>query len=376
MKAEKIKNIAVIAAAVLFLCVMPLWSVLLPDGDSSRSERRQLEQLESFSQKKAGRDGYGLQEYFSYLEDYLLDQYPARDGFRRVSALWRTGVLRQRDNGGYYRVGDGLYALDDGLSEAAVSDAAGRINAVYERYFAGTEARAYYAVIPDKSWFTAGENGYLCLDFAELSSALGGQLDAGIEKIGLAGELDIGDYYLTDPHWSQAEILPCADALLGAMGRGAASEREFVRHELFPFYGTYYGQAALGGRADTLVYLSDAVTDGAVVLNFETGETVGVYDEDNFGNVDPYDVFLEGAAALLRIDNPAQGNGRQLVLFRDSFGSSMAPLLLGEYSQVLVVDIRYISPGYLGALVEFDADCDVLFLYSGSVLNSLGAFMR
>lgn len=376
MKGEKIKNIAVIAAAALFLCVMPLLTLLLPDGESSRSERRQLAQFESFGEKKAGREDYGLQEYFSWLEDYLLDQYPARDGFRRVSAFWRSGVLRQRDNGGYYRVGEGLYALDDGLSEAAVSDAAGRINAVYEQYFAGTGARCYYAVIPDKSAFAAEANGYPCLDFEELSSSFGGQLDAGIEKIELAGALDIGDYYLTDPHWSQAEILPCADALLGAMGRGAASERDYERHELYPFYGTYYGQAALGGRADTLVYLSDAVTDGAVVVNFETGETVGVYDEENFGNVDPYDLFLEGAAALLRIDNPAQENGRQLVLFRDSFGSSMAPLLLGEYSQVLVVDIRYVSPGYLGSLVGFEDDCDVLFLYSGSVLNSLGAFMR
>lgn len=376
MKATKIKNIAVIAAVFLFLCAMPLWSVLLPDAENSRSERRQLAQLEGYAEKKAGREEYGLQEYFSYLEDYLLDQYPARDGFRRVSALWRTGALGQRDNGGYYRVGDGLYRLDGGLSEAAVSDAVGRINAVYEQYFAGTGARCYYAVIPDKSFYAAGENGYPCLEHEGLSAAVDGQIAAGIEKIELTDALDIGDFYLTDPHWSQPEILPCADALLGAMGRGAASDRDFERHELYPFYGTYYGQAALGGKADTLVYLSDAVTDRAAVLNFETGETVGIYDEEDFGNVDPYDVFLQGAAALLRIDNPLQDNGRQLVLLRDSFGSPMAPLLLGEYSQVLVVDIRYVSPALLGKVAQFEEDCDVLFLYSGPVLNSLGAFMR
>ncbi len=372
----KAKNIAVLAVFFLLLCALPLLSALLPDAETSHSERRRLTQLESYAVKKAGREDYGLQKYFAYLEDYLLDQYPARDGFRRVSALWRTGVLRQRDNGGYYRVGDGLYKLDGGLSADAVDNAVGRINAVYSQYFAGTDARAYWAVIPDKSHYAAHENGYPCLDFGALLGRVEDGIDAGITEIDLTYTLELDDYYLTDPHWSQPEVISCADALLESMGCGAASDRDFVRHELYHFYGAYYGQAALGGKADTLAYLTDAVTDAAQVYNFETNKTSGVYDEVNFGNIDPYDVFLQGAAALLRIDNPEQTNGRQLVLFRDSFGSSIAPLLLGEYSQVLLVDIRYVSPSLLGRLVEFDGDCDVLFLYSASVLNSAGAFMR
>lgn len=376
MKAKRIKNIAVIAVFFLLLCLPPLLSVFLPDAESSRSERRQLLQLESFSERKEGQSGYGLREYFAYIEDYLLDQYPARDGFRRVSAFWKTGVLRQKDNAGYYRLGDGLYKLDGQLSERAVRDAVERINEAYAQYFAGTGARAYYAVIPDKGYYTAAGGGYPRLDWDGLFGIVDGNIDADIKKIDLTGVLGPDDYYATDPHWSQPEILPCADVLLGAMGRGAASDRDFRRHGLYPFYGAYYGHSALGGKPDTLVYLTDAATDAAEVFNFETGASAGVYDDGNFDNVDPYDVFLQGAAALLRIDNPTQENGRQLVLFRDSFGSSIAPLLMGEYSQTLVVDIRYVSPSLLGRLVEFESDCDVLFLYSSSVLNSMGAFMR
>ena len=376
MKMKRIKNIAVTTVFFLLLCVPPLLSVFLPDAEISRSERRQLAQLESFSERKQGHSGYGLREYFAYVEDYLLDQYPARDGFRRISAFWKTGVLRLKDNSGYYRLGDSLYKLDGELSEMAVRDAAEQINKAYTQYFAGTGARAYYAVIPDKSYYGAAEGGYPCLDWDGLFSIVEDNIDAEIKKIDLTAVLDAGDYYATDPHWSQPEILPCADALLEAMGRGAASARDFRRHELYPFYGAYYGHSALGGGPDTLVYLTDAATDAAEVFNFEPGAGTGVYDEGNFDNIDPYDVFLQGAAALLRIDNPAQENGRQLVLFRDSFGSSIAPLLMGEYSQVLVVDIRYVSPSLLGRLVEFDDDCDVLFLYSSSVLNSTGAFMR
>ena len=87
---------------------------------------------------------------------------------------------------------------------------------------------------------------------------------------------------------------------------------------------------------------------------------------------DLYDIYLSGAAALLRIENPAAEGGRELVVFRDSFGSSLIPLLVKDYAVVTVVDTRYIAPNLLGQYVEFSAQ-DVLFLYSTLILNSSGA---
>jgi len=56
------------------------------------------------------------------------------------------------------------------------------------------------------------------------------------------------------------------------------------------------------------------------------------------------------------------------VLFRDSFGSSIAPLFLENYSKITLVDLRYISKDVLENYIEFDKQ-DVLFLYSTLVLN-------
>lgn len=56
------------------------------------------------------------------------------------------------------------------------------------------------------------------------------------------------------------------------------------------------------------------------------------------------------------------------MLFRDSFGSSIAPLLLENYSQITLIDLRYISKDVLEDYIEFDKQ-DVLFLYSTLVLN-------
>ena len=84
---------------------------------------------------------------------------------------------------------------------------------------------------------------------------------------------------------------------------------------------------------------------------------------------DGYEMFLGGTKALLTIENPNAGTGRELVLFRDSFGSSIAPLLAQGYARVTVVDIRYMSPALIGRFADLSEADDVLFLYSTGVIN-------
>ena len=73
--------------------------------------------------------------------------------------------------------------------------------------------------------------------------------------------------------------------------------------------------------------------------------------------------------SLLTVESPNARTDRELVVFRDSFASSLAPLLLEGYSRVTLVDIRYLSPTQLGRYLTF-TDQDVLFLYSVNVLNN------
>ena len=120
---------------------------------------------------------------------------------------------------------------------------------------------------------------------------------------------------------------------------------------------------------DALVYLTNPILDGCTVYNYETGKTTGIYDMDQLAGDDPYEVFLSGAAALLTIENPACTDGRELVVFRDSFGSSIVPLLAGAYSKITLVDIRYVDSNYLPNLVDLSTADDVLFLYSAMILN-------
>ena len=136
-----------------------------------------------------------------------------------------------------------------------------------------------------------------------------------------------------------------------------------------PFYGVYCGQSALPLEPEPLRYLTNDTLRGCTVYDYETGSELPVYDLQQLAGEDAYAVFLSGSKALLTITNPAAKTDRELVVFRDSFASSLTPLLAGAYAKITLVDIRYLQPERLGTWLTFDTQ-DVLFLYSAPVLNS------
>ena len=90
--------------------------------------------------------------------------------------------------------------------------------------------------------------------------------------------------------------------------------------------------------------------------------------------MDNYDVFLSWTAPLLRIDNPNIDSNKTLYVFRDSYGSSLSPLLVHNYETIYVVDLRYISVPYLNKFINPNKTDDVLFIYSTLLINSPNNF--
>ena len=121
--------------------------------------------------------------------------------------------------------------------------------------------------------------------------------------------------------------------------------------------------------ADTLNILESPLLSQCLVYDYETGKTGSVYDMTKLDSKDLYEVFLSGPKSLLTIENPDAPTDRELVVFRDSFGSSMVPLLVQDYARVTLVDVRYIQIDVLDRFLDFHGQ-DVLFLYSTLVLNN------
>ena len=359
-----VKNIVVTLMISLFLLVMFLMCVLHEPIDISTSERRQLAQFPTLTWAEII-DGKNIDEF----EDYTLDQFPMRDTFRSIKAWVQFNIFRQKDNNDIYVVDGSVSKLEYPLNESMVTYAMDHWKAIYEKHFANTDAKVYYSVVPDKNYFMAEPNGYLAMDY----EAMIAQLNSGIDYmtyINIMDCLEIGDYYMTDSHWSQDKILDVADRLASAMGVRDKLSFEFETKQLSPFYGVYHGQSALALKPDTITYLTNDVIEAATVFNFETQKTIPVYNLEKFNGNDPYDVFLSGAAAYLVIENPNAVEERELIIFRDSFGSSLTPLLIEGYSKITVLDTRYIMSQMLGSVVDFSTVDDVLFIYSTAIINN------
>lgn len=361
MKKRHMFGLAALAAVWLVLSAAAWFS---PAKEISESERRKLAQFPALTVESVGSS-----KFMTDFENYTLDQFPLRDTFRRLKALVHYNLFAQKDNNGIYLAGGYAAELEYPLNEISVSNAIKKFNALYETYL--QESRVIVSVVPDKGYYLAEAYGYPAMDYEALFAAVEEGMDWA-EYVDVTDLLSAEDYYRTDTHWRQERILDVAQRLCQALGADCFSPEELTPVAVKrPFYGVYYGQAALPMEPETMYMMENDLVSTCTVFNHETGKTASVYDMEKLDSRDLYDVYLSGAAALLTIENPHAETDRELIVFRDSFGSSLTPLLLKSYKTVTLVDIRYISSNYLGQFLDFHGQ-DVLFLYSTLVLNNSG----
>ena len=360
------KKIRAIGAGIL----VALWLALTgfawfaPAKDISEAERRPLAQMPEITLESL-LDG----KFMGKFEDFTLDQFPLRDVFRQLKALFHYNALGQKDNNEIY-IADGFAAqVEFPLNPNSVDHAASRFNTFYNKYLKDTGSNVLMAVVPDKGYYLAEPNGYLAMDYQALFDSLRQQMPWATH-VDLTDCLDHEDYYRTDTHWRQENLLPVAQRLSQALGVTAPKAEDFTAIKVDrDFYGVYYGQAALPMDPENIYYLRSDLLDACQVYQFETDSYTQVYDMTKLDSKDLYDIFLSGPRSLLTIENPNAATDRELIIVRDSFGSSLAPLLVQDYAKVTLVDIRYMNLNAAGHYLDFHGQ-DVLFLYSSLVLNN------
>ncbi len=363
---EKKRNkIYVIILSVLFFG-LTLFAWIKPADAFSPTERRPLDQFPTFNAQTVFNG-----KFMSEFEEYTLDQFPLRDMFRSIKAITHRYVFGQKDNNDVY-IADGYVSkLDYQLSETAMDNAAKKFESIYKGCIAGTDAKVYYSIIPDKNTFLAEKNGYPSYSFDSMVKYMNDKL-TNMEYIDISNLLSIEDFYYTDTHWKQENILQVAENLANGMGTTLKNKYEKVTLDT-PFYGVYYGQLGLPIDADVISYLNHDMFKDCIITNHENGQQIPMYSMDKATGRDPYEMFLSGSLSVITIENPNATSDKELVMFRDSFGSSLAPLLVEGYAKITLLDARYLNENLIEKYVTFDKQ-DVLFIHSSGVINNEIAF--
>ena len=360
MKKKTEYLITVVTMAVLIFG-LSLWAVLKPVDEYSESERRPLDDFPEVTWNSVLKGNF-----MTDFEGYTLDQFPLRDTFRRIKALAQFYIFGISESNGLYVEDGQIGKLDFPLNEGSVNYAADRFTDLYNTYMDGKVNSVVFSIVPDKGYYIGEENGYPVMDYDRLAEIMENRLDFA-DYCDITSFLDKTDYYNTDTHWKQQELGGAADAILGMLN---ARPFDDLKEETATdkFYGVYYGQLGFPLPAEDIKYLVNEELLSMSVMNYETGKTTGVYDFDKLTSRDPYEFYLSGAASLLEVTNPNAEGDRHLIIFRDSFGSSIAPLLMRDYAKITLIDTRYIVPSMLGEFVDFEG-ADVLFIYSSLILN-------
>jgi len=357
---KKKKIISTILIGLFFLCAF-LVCVLKPDDDFSVSERRPLKDFPNItgSQISSGR-------FMSEFEEYVLDQFPFRDGFRTIKAWLEKNVLLKKNNNHIY-VEDG-YAVEMvyPMNQVSIKNASKVFHQVYDAYLKDSGSKVYFSMIPDKNYYLFEQSGQLSMDYTVFMDSMKENM-SDLTYIDIEDTLSIEDYYRTDSHWRQEAIHKTAKRLNEAMGSSITEKYEEIEMER-SFQGVYSGQWPLPLKEDKIVCLTNEIIEQYDVYDFENDRSIPVYNMEKAQGNDMYETYLSGSLSLVTISNPQINTKKELILFRDSFGSSIAPLLAEGYSKVTLIDIRYIPWERLSQFVDFE-NKDVLFLYSTALLN-------
>ena len=354
---DNTKNKIITIGFILIIIGVFVINIIVDDKQISTTERRKLAQLPEISLSKIISG-----DVTSKWEDYVADQFVARDLFRTIKSVWSINIFKQKDNNDLFVKDNAIYKMEYPLDEKKIEKSADKINAVYKKYL--QNMNVYYAIIPDKNYYLENDD-HLKIDYEKVKEIMQKKLTK-MNYIDIWDNLKLEDYYETDLHWKQENLQSVVGKIQNSMNLQSTLETQYIQKDMGDFYGTYYGQLGLKLPADRLYVLTNTVLENCTTYNYENKKISKVYEKTS--STDKYDIYVSGATPLISIENPNAKTDKELLLFRDSFGSSLAPLLVENYSKITLIDLRYISSQILDNYIKF-GDQDVLFLYSTVVLN-------
>ena len=353
---DKIKNIVVTLVFLFTIISLFLINVIKKDTDISIAERRKLATMPELTTKSLF-DG----TYFKKFDSYVTDQFIKRDTFRKIKIDIELSTKGEYNN---------LYLYDDYIVEEifplntnSINNLTNKINYIKSTYL-NNNSNVYYTIIPDKNYFV--NKGNLKLDYNKLQDIMKNNL-TNLNYINIFDKLTLNNYYKTDTHWKQEDLFNVANTIANQMNFDITNNN--IINTVTTFKGSYAGRLSVTKDIDTIKTVSNPSTLNSSVYNYETKKYTKIYDYDKLKSLDKYDIYLSGASPIIDIVNPTSNSNKELIVFRDSYGSSLIPLLIDGYKKITVIDIRYVSSKILNNYIKFNNQ-DVLFMYSILTINN------
>ncbi|MBQ3513086.1 MAG: hypothetical protein IJA32_04720 [Lachnospiraceae bacterium] len=361
----KEKSVTIVFCALFF--GMFLFSLFPKQKEFSESENRYLQQKPEFSFEKV-LDGSFEADY----EDYIKDQFPARDGWVGLKNKFEFFLGKQEMNGVY--VGKEEYFIENHPaknyeSELAKENMIALSNTVSQYEKTLGEGHVKVMLVPNavtilKDKLPEYAMPYNQMEYMEeVKEALKAE-DVWVPLYDtLMQHKEDGIYYHTDHHWTTLGAYYgyeqwCKESGITPIPLSDMEQTLLTKD----FLGTISSKINFSMKADEMYRFEPKGADyTAAYMNRKEENTL--YDEEALTVKDKYAYFLKGNNGIVTITNHNMEEGETLLVVKDSYANCFLPMIAAHYKTVYVVDLRYYANLLSESAAEWDID-DLLILYN------------
>lgn len=364
---------------VFFYILVVAWAALTvlnfaaPKKDFSENENRYLASFPKFTLARLVNG-----DFMADVENYINDHFVFRDGWVAVQSSLEYASGKRENSGVYIGKGALLSIIDepDGKSTAknieAINYFASQINVPVSLMIVPSASEIQPEKLPDFA-VTWSQRDVI----ADIYSQCEGVKCVSVYETLKEHSADY-IYYRTDHHWTTYGSYLAYVEYCRALG---LLPHDYVAETVSnSFNGTLYSKSGVRFiKSDTIEsYKLGFNARCDVYSGGETKSYDSVYFDEYLDVKDKYAYFLGTNQPIVTIyrDTDSDGdNAKKLLVFKDSYAHCMAPMLLENYSQVTLVDLRYFRQQLNSVIDVADYD-DVLFLYGiDSFVNSDDIYM-
>lgn len=357
------KLLAVLFAIVLV--ALPLITAFSKKDTFSDWENRNLAQFPSFSG-----DSLLDKSFMNGFDEYISDHFIGRNFWVQVKSKLELLTMK-KENNSILLTNKG--SLVEELKTPSDKYVSSNINGILKYAENNPDTKVYAAIAP-----TACDIYSDTLPYGKTTWSQKKEIDLFYSKIGskvygidiytpLISKKDQYIYYNTDHHWTSLGAYYAYQQIAAALDFKPYEKTQFdVEHASNEFYGTYASKSNIKTKPDTIDLYTHASSEFKVSeVTVNTGKETTVHDDIYFREwltkKDKYSVFLGQVQPEITIKTNVQ-NDKKLLMFKDSYAHSLIPFLSLHYSEIKLIDLRYVND-YKSLLGEEKYD-SVLLMYN------------
>jgi len=358
-----------IAVFLLLSAGAGILTVAVKDKAFSDNENRTLSQKPIFTLS-----GLVDGSFMSDFESWLSDQFPLRDEAIALKTDFDRLNGKKEENGVYIGENNRLFEFPAEYDADKTKEKVTAINSFLAAY---PKINTLFAIVPNSSFIYSQDlPEFLVLgDQKRQINEIYTSLDAGkLETVDTVSALNgmkdknTGLYYKTDHHWTTRAAYVVFSQIAEAWQLN--TDTEYTFHTVTDsFEGTLASKSGVHDITDTIEICVPADSAESYTVNYESLQlkTATLFDESKLTAKNKYEVFLGGNYDKVSIETTAPNNN-SLLIIKDSYANCMIPMFTPHFSQIVILDPRYMSENIDTIMSEYSFT-HILFLYNVNTFN-------